>query len=677
MKNAFSKMAILSSLVLALCCTSCKSTKLILVEPESDMQVRLRNQNGNKVLTANGNTLTMEDGKTGIAMVDQVFNLVPTTDSNGKPLFLLSHKNKFVKASPNSFVLENELKNDFDFSFESSYVYGKSSENTYINRPLYGKTLLRELVKGIQTNSSGAIKSRWTYNGNKIALDTIYMSSSRLYGNGHPQLWRFEKVDYRLIEKQIEEQIERERIANIPVIDTSKSYIIRLKHSGKALDYGEFFDFSKLKMREAQLYQSIMQGGAIQQWKFSYGGNQEYIIKNVHKNQVLSIKDGSTKYEAAIVLENYRGGADQRFKLINNGSNWRIVNVKSQLSFDLSGGANELNNGQPVIQYQWHGGDNQRFEIFPASDIEFYRERDPTITFFNEGGYVARYSVYYNGAWRHETGDVTAGFKEEFTIPARAKDIRIYGKASTIIDWTTIFNKDITMFGSDYCIKTYGAVWGPEYNNNCRRWNPFADSTVHVTNMTGEKVYVGWSNEVIWGLTNMTAGILTGLIIDNTQNLNSSYYKLIAVAAATGIELPKGAYELFKDAAIEIDDDKTKKVIEHSPLGTLKNFFEVYTGAKEFTGKLIIETAKQSDEYKAKYVNYNPILAIGDAVGAETKTIMAVNASLTKFWIVDSGIDDSWIIKPTEVYKSKYGTLKVKDPQDPRTQPKLNLTFDD
>ena len=457
----------------------------------------------------------------------------------------------------------------------------------------------------------------------------------------------------------VEEEIEKERIANILVIDTSKVYVIRVKHSGKALDCRE------------GVYQWDMHGGTIQQWKFSYAGNQEYYIKNVSANKYMSIDNASNLVGAKVLLKEKTGGREQRFELLYQDTNWRIKNVDSGLSLDVLGGIAQLDNEQPIVQNRGHGTDSQRFEIFPAKDVEFYKERDPQITFFNEAGYVARYYIYYNGKLRHETSDVSLGFKKSFTVPARALNLEIVGKASTLDDWKTIFDKNIILYGEDYCIKTFGTVFSPEYNNDCERWNPFADSEVNVTNLSGEKIYVGWSNEPIWGLTNMTAGILTGLIIDQTQNFNASYYKLIAVAAATDTELPREAYKLFQKASIKIENDNTETVLEHSPLGTLLNFIDVWTGAKEFAAKLILETAEQTDEYKAKNINYNPIIAIGDAVGAETKTIMAVNQSLTKFWIVDTSIDDSWIITPAEIYKAKHGTLRQKDKTDPRTKPNV------
>lgn len=628
----------------------------------TDKKVMIKNSVTNNFLTVKDNQIVLEPLRNDKSIDAQIYRLSQDSIDLIGPVFYLNKENNYVKSSEDSFHFVPKQDGNLDFAFQG--FLENSIDTTNI-------TLIRPLAIGdikFKTDSvNGPNKYYWSDKGALIALDVPYKREPQQKMVG-AQNWQV--IDAQVLLEPIEAKLERERIANIPVIDTSKVYIIRVKHSGKALDYG------------GHVYQWTMHGGRIQQWKISYAGNQEYYLKNIHLNQYMTIDGGSSENGAKVVLANKTGGAEQRFKLFNNLTDWRIVNVKSQLSLDLSGGIAQLNDGQPIVQYQWHTGDNQKFEIFPAADVEFFKERDTQITFFNEGVYTARYHLFYNGKWREKTGDVTLGFKKSFTVPARARDVRIIGRvlnltSSLKFEWQDIFDKELQLFGEDYCIKTYGSSGSPSFNNNCNRWNPFADSTVHVTNLSGEKIYVGWSNEPIWGLTNMTAGVLTGLIIDNMQNLNANYYKLIAVASATDLALPKEAYELFQEASIEIENDNYKPVIEHSPLGTLLNFIDIYSGAKEFALKLIGETIEQTDEYKAKYINYNPILAIGDMAGAETKTIMAVNESLTKFWVVDTGIDDSWIITPTEVYKSKYGTLRVKDPDDPRTQSQVKPNIKD
>ncbi|MBW2937762.1 RICIN domain-containing protein [Aureisphaera sp. CAU 1614] len=611
----------------------------------TDKKVMIKNSVTNNFLTVKGNQIVLEPLRNDNSIDAQIYRLSQDSIDLIGPVFYLNKENNYVKSGEDSFQFVPKQDGNLDYAFQG--FLENSIDTTNI-------TLIRPLALGdikFKTDSVNAPnKYYWSDKGALIALDVPYKREPQQKMVG-AQNWQM--IDAQVLLEPIEAKLERERIANIPVIDTSKVYIIRVKHSGKALDYG------------GHVYQWTMHGGRVQQWKISYAGNQEYYLKNIHLNQYMTINDGSTEYGASVVLANKTGGAEQRFKLINNLTDWRIINVKSGLTLDLSGGTVQLNDGQPIVQYQWHTGDNQKFEIFPAVDVEFYKERNPTIKFYNESGYLAQYKVYYNNSLRHSTNDVALWGDRSFEIPARAKNIRIIGTGTGI---GSVFDLNIILYGEDYCIKTYGSIFKSYYNNDCEPWNPFADSTVHVTNLSGEKIYVGWSNEPIWGLTNMTAGVLTGLIIDNMQNLNANYYKLIAVASATDLALPKEAYELFQDAAIEIENDNFKPIIEHSPLGTLLNFIDIYSGAKEFALKLIGETIEQTDEYKAKYINYNPILAIGDMAGAETKTIMAVNESLTKFWVVDTGIDDSWIITPTEVYKSKYGTLRVKDENDPRTQ---------
>lgn len=296
--------------------------------------------------------------------------------------------------------------------------------------------------------------------------------------------------------------------------------------------------------------------------------------------------------------------------------------------------------------------------VLPPAPDWMVNTRKLKVEFFNESGYVARYSVYYNGKWRWKSGSVTLGFRKSVEVPATATDVRIKGEANHVISWSTIFDKKIDLNGADYCTKTYGTAFAPKYNHNCRAWNPFSNTKVHIANHTGEKLYAGWSTEVDWSKTNVVAGgVVIGLLLENMHNLNANFYKYMIMAASGNLELPRSTYELFKKASIAINPNSFKPVVEHSPLNTVKTLFDVKTGPLAYIAELTVKTAEQSDEYKSRNLQFNPILVAAGSFGAETMTVMVVNESLTKYWVINTGIDDSWIIKPDKVVKAKYGTI--------------------
>ncbi len=95
-----------------------------------------------------------------------------------------------------------------------------------------------------------------------------------------------------------------------------------------------------------------------------------------------------------------------------------------------------------------------------------------TMTFKNEGGYVARYTLIYKvkgqPAKTLETGDVLLGQSKTYEIPAEATGIRVMGKAATGLiwePWKEIFNKAFqgkNSWGFDV-IKTYGTIFDPKH----------------------------------------------------------------------------------------------------------------------------------------------------------------------------------------------------------------------
>ena len=81
-----------------------------------------------------------------------------------------------------------------------------------------------------------------------------------------------------------------------------------------------------------------------------------------HSGRVLDVAGASSDNGAPIIQWGYHGGGNQLFQLepLDDGS-YRLVAQHSGRVVDVEGGFTE--NGTRIIQWDWHGGANQRFQI--------------------------------------------------------------------------------------------------------------------------------------------------------------------------------------------------------------------------------------------------------------------------------------------------------------------------
>lgn len=91
------------------------------------------------------------------------------------------------------------------------------------------------------------------------------------------------------------------------------------------------------------------------------------------------------------------------------------------------------------------------------------------VKFFNESGYVAKFTVSYtlNGERiETESGNLALGERKTMKIPTKATNIKIKGEGSTVVSWTTIFEKTYSS-PPNKCFKVYATIFDPKWNNNC------------------------------------------------------------------------------------------------------------------------------------------------------------------------------------------------------------------
>jgi hypothetical protein len=150
---------------------------------------------------------------------------------------------------------------------------------------------------------------------------------------------------------------QRFRLKQPPVNNKAWGFYLEAQHSGKVLDVASA---------------SGDRGAPLVQWDYHGGPNQLFRIfgspiKPAHSELVLDVVDASHANGGPIVQYPLHGGPNQRFRLEQVGvpglgnSGFRIVAEHSGKVLDVAGASHE--NGAKLIQWDWHGGPNQVFEI--------------------------------------------------------------------------------------------------------------------------------------------------------------------------------------------------------------------------------------------------------------------------------------------------------------------------
>ena len=163
----------------------------------------------------------------------------------------------------------------------------------------------------------------------------------------------------------------------------------------------------------------------------------------------------------------------------------------------------------------------------------------------------------------------------------------------------------------------------------------------------------------------MASGVLTGLIIDNVNNATTSVTRLLAVAFAVGLELPRSTFDFFKLIAEDVNARGSKLIIRSDPIETLKSLLSTISKPFKYAAMLTGFLNHKDQTYKNNNVEMNPIIAGANIFGAKTLTLMVITDDLSKYWLIPTSVDESWIIKGDKAYRAKYGTLNTIDSQGP------------
>ncbi|WP_447001961.1 PQQ-dependent sugar dehydrogenase [Saccharothrix isguenensis] len=143
--------------------------------------------------------------------------------------------------------------------------------------------------------------------------------------------------------------------ASAAVVDTSASYVLVNRNSGKALDV-----YNRATDDGARISQYTRNDGAWQQWQFVDSGGGYYRLKSRHSGKVLDFP--STGDRAGLIQRADNNGAGQQFRPADSAGGFvRLLNRASGKAVDVLDFSTA--NGAQLIQWPDTGGVNQQWQL--------------------------------------------------------------------------------------------------------------------------------------------------------------------------------------------------------------------------------------------------------------------------------------------------------------------------
>ncbi len=143
--------------------------------------------------------------------------------------------------------------------------------------------------------------------------------------------------------------------ASAATVDTSASYVLVNRSSGKALDIA-----GSATYEGAPITQRTRDDRASQQWQFVDSGGGNYRIKSKYSAKILSFPD--TADRTGLVQNTDAGRTGQQFRLADSaGGDVRLLNRASGKAVDVLGSSTA--DGARIVQWPDTGGANQRWQL--------------------------------------------------------------------------------------------------------------------------------------------------------------------------------------------------------------------------------------------------------------------------------------------------------------------------
>ncbi|MBT0770227.1 endo-1,4-beta-xylanase [Kineosporia sp. J2-2] len=139
-------------------------------------------------------------------------------------------------------------------------------------------------------------------------------------------------------------------------VDTSASYILVNRNSGKALDV-----YNLATSDGSRITQWTRNDGAQQQWQFVSSGDGYYRLRSRHSGKVLDVYNWSTANGGSIVQWTDLKAANQEFSIQNLDGYVQLINRNSGKALEVQGASTA--DGGNVVQYADANGTNQQWQL--------------------------------------------------------------------------------------------------------------------------------------------------------------------------------------------------------------------------------------------------------------------------------------------------------------------------
>jgi hypothetical protein len=144
--------------------------------------------------------------------------------------------------------------------------------------------------------------------------------------------------------------------ASAATIDTSASYVLVNRNSGKALDV-----YNLSTADGARIAQWTRNDQAQQQWQFVDSGGGYYRLKSRHSGKVLDVQNRSTADGGAIVQWTDSNATNQQFSIQDVDGYIQLINRNSGKAVEVQGASTA--DGANVVQYSDWNGANQQWQL--------------------------------------------------------------------------------------------------------------------------------------------------------------------------------------------------------------------------------------------------------------------------------------------------------------------------
>ncbi|EEP70355.1 arabinofuranosidase [Micromonospora sp. ATCC 39149] len=139
-------------------------------------------------------------------------------------------------------------------------------------------------------------------------------------------------------------------------IDTSASYVLVNRNSGKALDV-----YNLATSDGARITQWTRNDGTQQQWQFVDSGGGYYRLKSRLSGKVLDVHNWSTADGGSIVQWTDLNAANQQFSIQDIDGYIQLINRNSGKAIEVQGAA--TTDGANIVQYADWNGTNQQWQL--------------------------------------------------------------------------------------------------------------------------------------------------------------------------------------------------------------------------------------------------------------------------------------------------------------------------